>query len=71
MKAFQQNLQRLEATDTQVLDVSMDSTFTNKVWADQIGVTFPLLIDWGEEVTRKFGIYIALNGRERRIECSV
>jgi mycoredoxin-dependent peroxiredoxin len=57
MKAFQQNLDKLEATDTQVLGVSMDSTFANKAWADQIGVTFPLLSDWGGEITRKYGVY--------------
>src|SRR6202050_2950827 len=58
MKAFQQNLQRLEAADTQVLGVSMDSAFANKAFADQIGVTFPLLSDWGGETTRKYGIYV-------------
>jgi len=57
MKAYQQNLPKLEAADTQVLGVSTDSPFANKAWADQIGVTFPLLSDWGGEVTRKYGIY--------------
>ena len=42
MKNFQQNLQKLEAADTQVLGVSMDSPFANRAFADQIGVTFPL-----------------------------
>ena len=36
--------------DTQVLGVSMDSAFANKAFADQIGVTFPLLSDWGGKV---------------------
>ncbi len=58
MKAFQQDRQRLEATDTQVLGVSMDSAFANKAFADQIGVTFTLLSDWGGEVTRQYGIYV-------------
>jgi peroxiredoxin (alkyl hydroperoxide reductase subunit C) len=57
MKSFQAQLKQLEAADTQVLGVSMDSPFSNKAWADQIGVTFPLLSDWGGEVTRKFGLY--------------
>ena len=42
MKNFQQNLKKLEATDTQVLGVSMDSPFANRAFAEQIGVTFPL-----------------------------
>jgi len=35
-----------EATDTQVLGVSMDSAFADKAFADKLGVTFPLLSDW-------------------------
>ena len=58
MKNFQQNLEKLEAADTQVVGVSMDSPFANKAFADQIGVTFPLLSDWGGDVTRQYGIYV-------------
>jgi len=57
-ESSQQDLKRLEATDTQVLGVSMDSAFADKAFADQIGVTFPLLSDWGGEVTRQYGIYV-------------
>ena len=57
MQNFQQNLQRLEAADTQVLGISMDSPFSNKAWAEKIGVTFPLLSDWGGDVTHKYGLY--------------
>lgn len=57
MKTFQQNLSKLEASDTQVLGVSMDSPFSNKAWADKIGVSFPLLSDWGGDTTKKYGLY--------------
>jgi len=57
MQAFQQNLAKLEAADTQVLGVSMDSSFSNKAWAEKIGVTFPLLSDWGGDVTKEYGLY--------------
>ena len=67
MKAFQQNLQKLEAADTQVLGVSMDSPFANHAFAEQIGVTFPLLSDWGGEVTRKYGIYLDKYKAARRV----
>ena len=67
MKALQQDLKRLEATDTQVLGVSMDSAFANKAFADQIGVTFPLLSDWGGEVTHKYGIYLDKYKAARRV----
>ena len=56
MKAFQQNLQKLEAANTQVLGVSMDSPFSNYQFAQQNGVTFPLLGDWGGSVTRQYGL---------------
>src|ERR1700757_2310850 len=57
MQNFQQNLKKLEAADTQVLGVSMDSWFSNKAFADQIGVSFPLLSDRGGKVTREYGVY--------------
>ena len=57
MQAFQGNLEKLEAADTQVLGVSMDSPFSNKAWAEQIKVSFPLLSDWGGDVTRQYGLY--------------
>jgi mycoredoxin-dependent peroxiredoxin len=57
MQNFQQNLQKLEAADTQVLGVSMDSPFSNKAWAEKIGVTFPLLSDWGGDITKEYGLF--------------
>ena len=57
MQNFQQNLEKLEAADTQVLGVSMDSPFSNKAWAEQIKVSFPLLSDWGGDITREYGLY--------------
>jgi peroxiredoxin len=57
MKSFQQNLKTLDASDTQVLGVSMDSPFSNKAWADKIGVTFPLLSDWGGDITKEYGLF--------------
>ena len=67
MKNFQQNLQKLEAADTQVLGVSMDSPFANKAFADQIGVTFPLLSDWGGGVTHQYGVYVDKYKAARRV----
>ncbi len=67
MQALQQDLKRLDATDTQVLGVSMDSPYANKAFADQIGVTFPLLSDWGGDVTREYGIYVDKYRAARRV----
>src|SRR5271154_6661473 len=67
MKALQKDLQKLEAADTQVLGVSMDSPFANKAFADQIGVTFPLLSDWGGNPPRQYGIYLDKYKAARRV----
>jgi peroxiredoxin len=67
MKNFQANLKKLEATDTQVLGVSMDSPFANHAFADSIGVTFPLLSDWGGEATHKYGLYVDKYKAARRV----
>jgi len=67
MQNFQQNLAKLEAADTQVLGISMDSSFSNKAWAQQIGVTFPLLSDWGGDVTKEYGLYNPKYKAARRV----
>jgi len=67
MQAFQQNLAKLEAADTQVLGVSMDSSFSNQAWAEKIGVTFPLLSDWGGDVTKEYGLYTPKYKAARRV----
>ena len=57
MRSFQENVTKLEAADTQVLGVSMDSPFANKAFADQNRVTFPLLSDVGGKVVQEYGLY--------------
>ena len=67
MQNFQQNLAKLEAADTQVLGISMDSSFSNKEWAQKIGVTFPLLSDWGGDVRKEYGVYNPKYKAARRV----
>jgi peroxiredoxin len=56
LKAYQADIAKFEQTGTEVLGVSVDSQFANKAYAEQIGVTFPLLSDFTREVTTKYGI---------------
>ena len=56
MKAYQADIAKFEQAGTEVLGVSVDSQFANKAYAEQIGVTFPLLSDFAREVTAKYGI---------------
>ncbi len=67
MQAYQQKMKELEAADTQVLGVSMDSTFSNAAFAEKIGTTFPILSDWGGEVTKDYGIYNPKYKAARRV----
>ncbi len=67
MKAYQDQLKTLEGTDTQVLGVSMDSPFANKAWAQQIGVTFPLLSDLGGDASKEYGVYNPSYKAARRV----
>jgi peroxiredoxin (alkyl hydroperoxide reductase subunit C) len=67
MQNFQKNLAKLEAADTQVLGVSMDSSFSNAAWAEKEGFNFPILSDWGGEVTKQIGIYNPQYKAARRV----
>ncbi|HEY6140254.1 MAG TPA: redoxin domain-containing protein [Thermoanaerobaculia bacterium] len=56
MKAFQDNLAKLEGTDTQVLGVSIDSPFANHAFAEKNGITFPLLGDMNASAIKAYGL---------------
>ncbi len=47
---------KLEASDTVVLGISIDSPAANAAFAKQIGVTFPLLSDMNRKVLMQYGI---------------
>ncbi|AUY51903.1 peroxiredoxin [Streptomyces sp. CB01881] len=56
--AIQKELPRLQNDDVQVLGVSSDSPFSQRVFADREGLEFPLLSDfWPHgEVARAYGV---------------
>ena len=56
MKAFQAKIDKLEGSDTQVLGVSVDSPFANHAFAQQNGVTFPLLGDMDLKAIKAYGL---------------
>jgi thioredoxin-dependent peroxiredoxin len=47
---------KLEASDTVVFGISIDSPAANAAFAKQIGVTFPLLSDMNRKVLTEYGI---------------
>ncbi len=57
MKAYQADIAKFEANDTQVFGLSVDSPFANQEFAKQIGVTFPILSDIKHSVVKDYGIF--------------
>ena len=62
MKAYQADLAKFEATDTQVFGMSVDSIPANREFAKQLGVTFPILSDFKRSVVRDYGVFIEEQG---------
>lgn len=56
MKAFQSSIAKLDASDTQVLGVSIDSPFANHAFAEKNGVTFPILGDMNGTAIKAYGL---------------
>jgi len=47
MKAFQNDIERFEKLNTQVLGISADSLETHEAFAKQLKLSFPLVVDDG------------------------
>lgn len=61
-------LPSFENDDVQVLAVSVDSVYAHRVWADQLGFTFPLLADFWPHggVAQAYGCFDERSGRATR-----
>jgi peroxiredoxin len=53
--AFQLDLPKFEAANAQVLGISVDFNAANTVFAEKLGLTFPLLSDTRRTMTRDYG----------------
>ena len=56
MQNYRDNLAKFREFNAQVLGVSVDAAPSLKVFADQNGLTFPLLSDFKREVSAKYGV---------------
>lgn len=56
MCTFRDSLGQLNGIGAQVVAISADTPFSNKAFAEQNGLTFPVLSDYGREVIKAFGI---------------
>jgi peroxiredoxin len=66
LKAYQADIAKFDETGTQVLGISVDSQFANKAFAEQIGVTFPLLSDFQRKVSQEYGVLNTQHGFANR-----
>jgi mycoredoxin-dependent peroxiredoxin len=66
MKAYQADIAKFEASNTQVLGISVDSGPANAHWAKELGVTFPILSDFKRTVVKDYGVYNEAQGYASR-----
>jgi peroxiredoxin len=59
MPSYEENLDRFEGYDAQVVGISIDSTYANRGWALSMGgITYPLLSDFYPHgaVAERYGV---------------
>jgi peroxiredoxin len=66
MKQYQTNHGSFTAANTKVLGVSVDSTWSNRAFREQLGVEFPILSDWKRDAARQYGLLDENSGVARR-----
>ena len=67
MQGYQLNLSKFEGADTQVFGVSTDNSPSQRVFAEQLKVQFPMLSDFTKrEVSKAYGVLNADRGVANR-----
>jgi peroxiredoxin (alkyl hydroperoxide reductase subunit C) len=66
MSRFRDNAGQFTEANTAILGVSVDSTWANKAFREQVGAEFPILSDWKKDVSRRYGILDQESGFARR-----
>jgi mycoredoxin-dependent peroxiredoxin len=66
MKQYQTAHGTFTDANTTILGVSVDSTWSNRAFREQLGVQFPILSDWKREAARQYGLLDENSGVARR-----
>lgn len=66
LKQYQASASRTTAANTVVLGISVDSTWANRAFREQIGAEFPILSDFKHEAARAYGVMNETAGVARR-----
>jgi peroxiredoxin len=56
MGQLQQQIGRFEEKGARVVELSVDSPWPHKAWAEKRGIGFPLLSDFGRGMLEKYGV---------------
>ena len=66
MQQYQASSGQFTTANTKILGVSVDSTWANRAFREQLGVQFPILSDWKKEASRQYGLLDENSGVARR-----
>ncbi|MBI3933719.1 MAG: redoxin domain-containing protein [Acidobacteria bacterium] len=56
MSAYQADIATFEGAETQIMGISVDSFASNRRFAEDLKLTFPLLSDFKRTVSKQYGI---------------
>ena len=56
MTCFKDDMNELRNLGIDVLGISVDSLWSHKAWAHQLGISFPILSDFSKEVSRRYNL---------------
>jgi peroxiredoxin len=60
LTAYQADIAKFEKAGAQVIGISVDSRDTNKAFAKELGLKFPILSDESKAVSKQYGVLIPL-----------
>lgn len=66
MSRYRDNAGAFNETNTAVFGLSVDSTWANKAFREQLGIEFPILSDFRREVAKAYGVLDESSGVARR-----
>lgn len=65
MEAFTEKYGQI-SEQANVVGISVDHRWSHKAYSDHLGLPFPILADWGGEITRKYGLWLEENRIAKR-----
>src|SRR5438093_10639179 len=71
MCTLRDNMQELNKINAQVVGISVNDPFTNKAFAQNNNLNFPILSDFNREVVKLYNVFHENRSEERRVgkEC--